>query len=47
MADRMGVFEDQSWEIQTHITNLANKDGMSVTSVDDVLEVSSSTASKT
>jgi len=47
MADRMGVFEDQSWDIQTHITNLAKKDGMSVTSVDDVLEVSSSTASKT
>ena len=43
MADRMGVFEDQSWDIQTHIENITKKGGVNVTSVDGVLEVSKTT----
>jgi DNL zinc finger len=42
MADRMGVFEDKSWDIQTHIQNLAKQGGdVQASQSDDVLELTS------
>ena len=39
IADRMGVFEDESWDIQKHILQLLERDDISVSHEEDVLEV--------
>ena len=39
IADRMGVFEDESWDIQQHMTKILDKQNVSVSHEADVLEV--------
>ena len=39
IADRMGVFEDESWDIQKHMQKLLEKQNISVSHEADVLEV--------
>ena len=39
IADRMGVFEDESWDIQKHMTKLLDRQNISVSHEADVLEV--------
>lgn len=39
IADRMGVFEDASWDIEKHIQSLIENNNVNATSVENVLEV--------
>lgn len=39
IADRMGVFEDDSWDIQKHMTKLLEQENINIEQIDDILEV--------
>lgn len=39
ISDRMGVFEDESWDIQKHMQTLLERNDINVTHEDNVLEV--------
>jgi DNL zinc finger len=39
IADRMGVFEDDSWDIQKHITKLLEQENINIEQIGDLLEV--------
>lgn len=39
IADRMGVFEDESWDIQKHMTKLLEQENINIEQIGDLLEV--------
>jgi methionine-rich copper-binding protein CopC len=39
IADRMGVFEDDSWDIQKHMTKLLEQENINIEQIGDLLEV--------